>query len=172
MFKTRSGLFETNSSSTHSLTIIKNNNSGEIKENSTIALDVSMYQGIASTEINRLYFISNVIANLVEDYYDNMSSEYVAWNNDLYFSNEAFDALREVLKEERNVTLTYGKGLESMPYDDENDECSYHAFFGYIDMCDRDGLKERYSEYVKSMKEKIRDYIFGNYTFSSNTEEW
>lgn len=170
-FKIRNKVFETNSSSTHSISVQKLNDDGRIERNKTVILCEDMYGRTATTEMQKLQFISCVLTALVEDYYDNISREYMKSDNGLYFNNIAFDALKEVLKEERNVDLIYKNCHNSISYDDDHELCSYEVLFGCFDW-GSDNLEERYIEYVQRMKPKIKKYIFGNYILSSEVEEW
>ena len=168
MYKIRRNLFETNSSSTHSISIVKRDVIDDIEKNSTIVLNVDMTDEVATTQKDRLYFISNVLTALVDTYFDIFSSIYVKPDDKLYSENIAFDVLRDVLREEKNVTLVYKDSKNPMIYDDSKDRYSFELFFG-IFSCKSE---EEYKEYVLGAKEKIRDYIFGNYTLKSETEEW
>ena len=168
MYKIRRNLFETNSSSTHSISIVKRDVIDDIEENSTIVLNVDMANRIAVTQKDRLYFISNVLTSLVSEYFDKFSSIYVEPDDKLYSENIAFDVLREVLKEEKNVTLIYKDSYNAMLYDDSIDRYSFELFFG-IFSCKSE---EEYKKYVLDAKEKIRNYIFGDFTLESKTEEW
>ena len=170
-FKIRNKVFETNSSSTHSISVQKLDGDGRIEPNKTVILCEDMCGGTATTEMQKLQFISCVLTALVEDYYDNTRDEYIRPDNDLYFSNIAFSPLKEVLREERNVELVYNNCRNSMPYDESKGLGSYDVLFGLFEF-EGDNPEERYAEYVQNMKPKIKDYIFGNYILSSETEEW
>lgn len=170
-FKVRNKVFETNSSSTHSISVQKLDGDGRIEPNKTVILCEDMYGGTATTEMQKLQFISCVLTALVEDYYDNISREYVESDNSLYFNNIAFSPLKEVLREERNVELVYNNCRNPMSYDESKGLGSYDVLFGLFEF-EGDNLEERYAEYIQNMKPKIKDYIFGNYILSSEIEEW
>ena len=170
-FKIRNKVFETNSSSTHSISVQKLDDDGRIERNKTVILCEDMYGETATTEMQKLQFISCVLTELVEDYYDYTTEEYIPSDNKLYFNNIAFDALKEVLKEERNVELVYNNCRNSMFYDESKGLSSYDVLFGLFEF-EGDNLEERYAEYIQNMKPKIKDYIFGNYILSSEVEEW
>ena len=87
------------------------------------------------------------------------------------YSNIAFSPLKEVLREVRNVELVYNNCRNSMSYDESKGLSSYDVLFGLFEF-EGDNLEERYAEYVQNMKSKIKEYIFGNYVLSSETEEW
>lgn len=171
MFKIRKNLFETNSSSTHSVSIQKLDNDGRIEPNKAVILCKNMEDSDAISEKDKLQFISCVLTALVEDYYDNTSKEYIEPDNNLYFSNIAFSPLKEVLQEEGNVELVYDNCRNPMPYDKSKGLDSYDILFGLFEF-EGDNLEDRYLEYTKNMKPKIKEYIFGNYVLSSKDEEW
>lgn len=171
MFKIRKNLFETNSSSTHSLTVKKIEDDGEIEYGSHIILKEDMVGKSAYTEKEKLQFISCVLTSLVEAYYDEIDENYDCNASELFFNNSAFLTLKEVLKEERNVELEYQGRETYMDYDDNLDMAAWDVLFGDFDWS-KDNLKDRYLEYTKNMKPKIKDYIFGNYILSSKNEEW
>lgn len=170
-FKIRNKVFETNSSSTHSISVQKLDDDGRIEPNKTVILCEDMYGRTVTTEMQKLQFISCVLTELVENYYDNISEEYVEPDNVVYFNNIAFDALKEVLKEERNVDLIYKNCRNAIPYDDDHELCSYEVLFDNFDWEDSN-LEERYVNYTKKIKSKIRDYIFSNYILSSEDERY
>ena len=170
-FKIRNKVFETNSSSTHSISVQKLGGDGRIEPNKTVILCEDMYGRTATTEMQKLQFISCVLTALVEDYYDETSEKYIEPDNVLYFNNIAFDMLKEALKEERNVDLIYKNCHNSISYDNDHELCSYEVLFGCFGWRN-DNLEERYIEYVQRMKPKIKEYIFGNYILSSEVEDY
>lgn len=170
MLKIRKGLFETNSSSTHSLTVKKIEDDGKIKYGSHIILKEYMAGKSAYTEKEKLQFISCVLTSLVETYYNAINRKYDCNASEL-FNNSAFLTLKEVLKEERNVELEYQGQGTYMYYDDDLDMSAWEVLFGEFDWL-KGNLKNRYFKYTKNMKPKIKDYIFGNYILSSKSEEW
>lgn len=170
MLKIRKGLFETNSSSTHSLTVKKIEDDGKIKYGSHIILKEYMAGKSAYTEKEKLQFISCVLTSLVKEYYAEINRNYNCNASEL-LNNSAFLTLKEVLKEERNVELEYQGQETYMPYDDDLDMSAWEVLFGEFDWL-KGNLKNRYFKYTKNMKPKIKDYIFGNYILSSKSEEW
>ena len=172
MFKIRKNLFETNSSSTHSLTVRKIGDDGKIEYGSHIVLKEAMLGKSAYTEKEKLQFISCVLTSLVEMYYDETGESYNCDISELFFNNPAFLTLKEVLKEERNVELEYQGKNTYMLGNDDYGNFAWDILFGDFNWHPEDDLRERSLEYCKDMKSKIKEYIFDNYILSSEDEEW
>lgn len=120
----RRSVFETNSSSTHSITIIKNQEKfyKRIPRNSSTEYEVKEYGDVGGSdecyavnehcdEVDKLRYIINMIASFYE--YDNDDWDYSRKNDDKYI-NECFDKLtrrnlfiwlKEVVKEETGTDI-------------------------------------------------------------------
>ena len=75
-------------------------------------------------------------------------------------------------QEERNVELEYQGKNTYMLGNDDYDNFAWDILFGDFNWHPEDDLRERYLEYCKDMKSKIKEYIFDNYILSSEDEEW
>jgi hypothetical protein len=124
MINIRRSVFETNSSSTHSISIIKNQEKfyKRIPRNSSAEYKVEEYGDIGSSddyyaenehydEVDKLRYIINMIASFYE--YDDDDWDYSRKNDDEYV-NECFDKLlrrnlfiwlKEVVKEETGTNI-------------------------------------------------------------------
>ena len=105
-------------------------------------------------------------------YYDETGESYNCDISELFFNNPAFLTLKEVLKEERNVELEYQGKNTYMLGNDDYGNFAWDILFGDFNWHPEDDLRERYLEYCKDMKSKIKEYIFDNYILSSEDEEW
>lgn len=108
MKKIRRGVFESNSSSTHSLTIRDNDTRvfADIPKNSKVVLNDSYVQGIEIfDELGKLNFVVTMLASIVD--YRNYEDELHIHSFDNMINLNWFRWLAEVVKEESNTDIIY-----------------------------------------------------------------
>lgn len=154
----RNCVFETNSSSTHSISIYKWSPPPEydIPHNSTIEINSSILSTEITDEVGKLNYIVAMLANLIEheDNYYNMKFDEV-------ISSKRFIWLKEIIKERCNTEIVYTKKYDYSPYfetvyDDYNT-------IEYIFECDINNENE--------FKKRVSDIVFNRSIIIGDREE-
>lgn len=163
--KIRVGVFETNSSSTHSVSIYNRSKRvfSDIPRDSEVILDDSHSTGMEIfDEIGKLNFIVTMLASIVERKCDYEELEVKSFEEMVNLN--WFRWLAEVVKEESNTEVIYNcpKYSSYLPYYDTTyDECkSIESIFvgGNSDvMCDETKFKERVKDIIYNPSVIIED---------------
>lgn len=166
----RRGVFETNSSSTHSVSIFtrKTKQYSDIPKNSVIIIDGSYEYGTdIIDEVGKLNFVVTMLATIMEDKVD-----YCRWEKksfDEMVDWGWFKWLAETIKEESNTNLIYehpSYGMEiyksSFPYYDTtyDEYISIETIFTNGDpdiLNDKEKFKERVKEIIYNKEIIIED---------------
>lgn len=150
MIKIRSNIFETNSSSTHSLSIYheENNESTDdlIPRNSIILIDncYNLYDEIKSP-MSKLKALIEYIGNYYNEYqYCNNRNRYLYGEEVLFFV-----LLKELVFNEYHSELIYKLDDYSSYYD--NDETDYD--FSEFGIVDKNDYKDIYSKFLKFLQD-------------------
>lgn len=144
---------------------------GKIGYNENIVLNYKyQYNFKAYTEKKKLHFISYVLTSLTKKYFEKFPEEKVGNIRNLYFNNYAFASLKNVLKKERNATLEYKCENSFMSSIYRKD--SWEFLFGKFEWYPEQDLKKRYIQYCEDMEDKIKEYIFGDYTLEEKYEKY
>lgn len=174
MIKVRNWVFETNSSSTHSLTIRKTPHSHSvIPENSELDIcrEVEFISNqTAVSEMEKLRYLVSMIALYMEhqadhgeafdeDYYSFYGEKSTAgwrrYQKDI-FSFPWLVWLCEVVKEERDTILFFDKNVTDFPYISEKDGFEDEYVWEAL------GLSRANKDNKEVVKELFRDIIFNN----------
>ena len=162
MIKIRSNIFETNSSSTHSLSIYheENNESTDdlIPRNSIILIDncYNQYDEIKSP-MDKLKALIEYIGNYYDEYkYCNNRNRYLYGEEVLFFV-----LLKNLIANEYNSELLYESDDYSSYYD--NDETDYDfSEFGIVDKNDYDDIYAKFLKFLQDdtvvLKHNIEEY--------------
>lgn len=137
----RNCVFETNSSSTHSISIYKWTPPPEydIPCNSKIEINASISRTEITSEVGKLNYIVSMLANLIE--YE--SNDYNEKFEDV-ISSKRFVWLKEVVKERCNTEIIYTKVYNYFPYFEATyDDCRSIADIFECDIDDENEFKER-----------------------------
>ena len=118
----RHGVFETNSSSTHSVSIYKKKiNTNNIPIDTVLNISTDYDRGVFYSEVDKLNFIVIMLASIVENKCDYEDLEIKSFNE--MISLPWFKWLAEVVKEESNTDIIYkvptywnGKEKTYVPY--------------------------------------------------------
>lgn len=147
MIKIRNNVFETNSSSTHSICLcnLGKNATKEIPSNEIINIDDDFSidgDGFNISEWQKLCCVIDMIR-----YYKNGEEE------DSNVSNKLFEGLKRLIKEERNSNLIIGNDVDYEYCDESDDYGSEYDIFDMLtlDMDDEDSI-------LKAFKDVIFDY--------------
>jgi len=147
----RNGTFETNSSSVHTISIIKRRHiPKEIPSNSVIICNgtLSFYDETVDGEVGKLNYLVQLFASLIEQ-----EDEEV----DMYFHDmiggKYFSCLKEIIKKERSTEVVFEKEHDSFPYYEttSDEERSIKEIIGL-----------EYFETEESLMERCREIIFDN----------
>ena len=175
----RKNVFETNSSSTHVLTIHKSEDIDKkiprnVENLKICEIDFYEHREFLTGELLKLRFLVELIALELSDewaFCEKHSLDYKDlkdWNKikDLFLGQNYFKWLNEVIKEECNTTLEYTKTSSYFPFISEGFafEETYvpNGFF--------DKTRKNDEEYVKGLYKEI---IFNdNIVISDKNEEW
>ena len=150
MIKIRSNVFETNSSSTHSLSIYheENNEFTEdlIPKNSIIKINdcYSIYNGELRSQMDKLKGLIEYIANYYNEYnYCNNRNRYLYGEEVLFFV-----LLKNLIHNEYHSELIYELDDYSNNYD--NDETDYDfSEFGIVDKNDYDDIYNKFKKFLE-----------------------
>lgn len=163
MIKIRSNVFETNSSSTHSLSIYhkENNEFTEdlIPKNSIIKINdhYSVYNGELKSQMDKLKGLIEYIANYYNEYeYRNNRNRYLYGEEVLFFV-----LLKELILNEYHSELIYELNDYSCDYD--NDDTDYDfSEFGIVDKNDYDDIYNKFLKFLQDdtivLKHNIEEY--------------
>lgn len=164
MIKIRSNIFETNSSSTHSLSIYhkENNNDEEniIPRNSTIIATSNLYNSYndkISSPMGKLNGLIEYIANYYDEYkYCNNKNRYLYGEEVLFFV-----LLKNLILNEYHSELIYELDDYSCYYD--NDETDYDfSEFGIVDKNDYDDIYAKFLKFLQDdtivLKHNVEEY--------------
>lgn len=182
MIKIRQNIFETNSSSSHAISIKKLDNSknGYINFRN---IDVSNF--VAASVYDRTRFIYSVLCRFVCDYvqysgkYNWAKYEYLdnGINKDssiikeIYEDVFAFKCVVDLLKSvfrNHNIKLYFDSftAMYNPMTHDEDDDTAYNLlFFSFNEKDFKDD--EKVYKYFKSIKEDVTNYIFDDYILTS-----
>ena len=163
MIKIRSNMFETNSSSTHSLSIYhkENNNDEEnvIPKNSTIIIEDchNPYTDEISSPMDKLKALIEYIANYYDEYKYCFNKNRYLYGEEVLF----FVLLKELIFNEYNSELIYESDDYSCYYD--NDETDYDfSEFGIVDKNDYDDIYAKFLKFLQDdtvvLKHNIEEY--------------
>lgn len=163
MIKIRSNIFETNSSSTHSLSIYheENNNDEEnvIPKNSTIIIGDcdNPYNDEIKSPMDKLKALIEYIGNYYNEYqYCNNRKRYLYGKEVLFFV-----LLKNLIANEYNSELLYELDDYSSYYD--NDETDYDfSEFGIVDKNDYDDIYNKFLKFLQDdtivLKHNVEEY--------------
>ena len=166
----RRGVFETNSSSTHSVSIFsrKTRKYSDIPKNSEIIIDGNYEYGTdIFDEMGKLNYIVTMLASIVEYKLDYDELEEMSFNEMVELN--WFKWLAEVVKEESNTDVIYecpvswrGTPVSSSPYYDtsydEDSTIEYIFTDGDLDMMNNEEkFKERVKEIIYTESIVIED---------------
>lgn len=172
MLKYRKGVFETNSSSTHSLVIHKMCNM-DWPEDKSVPFDICRkYPNIESIgigEVSKTLFILGLIASTMTEEddipYKNISDQ--EFTEYLKTKNKWILWLLDVIKEKRNVNIVLSPISRYVPYFSEG------FLFEDDDIFDLMNIPEEYIENESFIKCMFNNYIFNpNIVLQYTTEEW
>ena len=163
MIKIRSNMFETNSSSTHSLSIYhkENNNDEEnvIPKNSTIIIEdcYNQYTDEISSPMDKLKALIEYIANYYDEYKYCFNKNRYLYGEEVLF----FVLLKELIFNEYNSELIYESDDYSCYYD--NDETDYDfSEFGIVDKNDYDDIYAKFLKFLQDdtivLKHNVEEY--------------
>ena len=163
MIKIRSNVFETNSSSTHSLSIYhkENNNDEEnvIPKNSTIIIEdcYNPYTDEIKSPMDKLKALIEYIANYYNEYQYCFNKNRYLYGEEVLF----FVLLKELIFNEYNSELIYESDDYSCYYD--NDETDYDfSEFGIVDKNDYDDIYAKFLKFLQDdtvvLKHNIEEY--------------
>lgn len=163
MIKIRSNIFETNSSSTHSLSIYHEENNEFIEDlipkNSIIKINdcYSIYKGELRSQMDKLEGLIEYIANYYNEYeYCNNRNRYLYGEEVLFFV-----LLKNLILNEYHSELIYELDDYSNYYD--NDETDYDfSEFGIVDKNDYDDIYNKFLKFLQDdsivLKHTVEEY--------------
>lgn len=167
----RRGVFETNSSSTHSVSIYKRSSTdNQIPKNSEITIKTDYERGTFYSEVDKLNFIVIMLASIVEHKCDYEDLEIKSFDEMINLS--WFKWLADVVKEESSTEVIYkvptywnGKEKTYVPYYDttyDEDDSIEEIFTNYE-------LTILYDE--AKFKEHVKDLIYNPAIVMEDHEE-
>lgn len=162
MIKIRSNIFETNSSSTHSLSIYHEENNeftdNLIPKNSIIKINncYNPYDEISSP-MDKLKALIEYIANYYDEYKYCFNKNRYLYGEEVLF----FVLLKNLIANEYNSELLYESDDYSSYYD--NDETDYDfSEFGIVDKNDYDDIYAKFLKFLQDdtvvLKHNIEEY--------------
>lgn len=167
----RCRVFETNSSSTHSVSIYnRKTEAKEIPKDSRIVISTKQAEGTLYSELDKLNHVVTLLASIVEHKHDYGELEIKSFEEMISLS--WFKWLAEAVKEESNTEIVYeqptywnGKEKTIVPY--------YDTTFD-----DDENIEDIFTDYNKTIlldevkfKERVKDIIYNPTMIIEDVEE-